>query len=87
MDRVILEFLPIAIIAIGCGIMKLTEEVKPTLREQAHAFVGGILLCLSIFLSLSYFNLDYGVRVGASALITFIGLDKAIEYLNKFKGR
>ena len=87
MDRVILEFLPIAIIAIGCGIMKLTEEVKPTLREQAHAFVGGILLCVSIFLSLSYFNLDYGIRVGASALITFIGLDKAIEYLNKFRGR
>ncbi|MDY6056271.1 MAG: hypothetical protein SPI60_00495 [Campylobacter lanienae] len=86
MDRVILEFLPIAIIAIGCGIMKLTEEVKPTLREQAHAFVGGILLCFSIFLSLSYFGLDYGVRVGASALITFIGLDKAIEYLNKFRG-
>ena len=83
----ILEFLPIGIIAFGCGIMKLTEEVKPTLREQAHAFVGGILLCLSIFLSLSYFGLDYGVRVGASALITFIGLDKAIEYLNKFKGR
>ena len=67
--------------------MKLTEEVKPTLREQAHAFVGGILLCVSIFLSLSYFNLDYEIRVGASALITFIGLDKAIEYLNKFKGR
>ena len=83
----ILEFLPIAIIAFGCGIMKLTEEVKPTLREQAHAFVGGILLCVSIFLSLSYFNLDYEIRVGASALITFIGLDKAIEYLNKFKGR
>lgn len=83
----ILEFLPIGIIAFGCGIMKLTEEVKPTLREQAHAFVGGILLCVSIFLSLSYFNLDYEIRVGASALITFIGLDKAIEYLNKFKGR
>ena len=83
----ILEFLPIGIIAIGCGIMKLTEEAKPTLREQTHAFVGGILLCFSIFLSLSYFNLDYEIRVGASALITFIGLDKAIEYLNKFKGR
>ena len=79
--------MPIAIIAFGCGIMKLTEEVKLTLREQAHAFVGGILLCVSIFLSLSYFNLDYEIRVGASALITFIGLDKAIEYLNKFKGR
>ena len=83
----ILEFLPIAIIAIGCGIMKLTEEVKPTKREQIHAFTGGILLCFSIFLSLSYFNLGYEIRVGASALITFIGLDKAIEYLNKFKGR
>ena len=83
----ILEFLPIGIIAFGCGIMKLTEEVKPTLREHTHAFVGRILLCFSIFLSLSYFNLGYEIRVGASALITFIGLDKAIEYLNKFKGR
>ena len=83
----ILEFLPIGIIAIGCGIMKLTEEVKPTKREQIHAFTGAILLCFSIFLSLSYFNLGYEIRVGASALITFIGLDKAIEYLNKFKGR
>ncbi|MDD5785991.1 hypothetical protein [Campylobacter lanienae] len=85
MDTII-EFLPIAIIAIGCGIMKLTEEVKSTLREQAHAFVGGILLCVSIFLSLGYFNLDYGIRVGVSALITFIGLDKAIEYFNKIRG-
>lgn len=83
----ILEFLPIGIIAFGCGIMKLTEEVKPTKREQIHAFTGGILLCFSIFLSLSYFNLGYEIRVGASALITFIGLDKAIEYFNKFKGR
>ena len=83
----ILEFLPIGFIAIGCGILKLTDEVKPTLREQSHAFVGGILLCFSIFLSLRYFNLGYEIRVGASALITFIGLDKAIEYLNKFKGR
>ena len=83
----ILEFLPIGIIAFGCGIMKLTEEVKPTKREQIHAFTGGILLCFSTFLSLSYFNLGYEIRVGASALITFIGLDKAIEYLNKFKGR
>ena len=83
----ILEFLPIGIIAFGCGIMKLTEEVKPTKREQIHAFTGGILLCFSIFLSLSYFNLGYEIRVGASALITFVGLDKAIEYLNKFKGR
>lgn len=87
MDVIILEFLPIAIIAFGCGIVKLTSEEQPTKREQIHAFVGGILLCVSIFLSLSYFNLDYGIRVGASALITFIGLDKAIEYLNKFRGR
>ena len=86
MDTII-EFLPIGIIAFGCGIMKLTEEVKPTKREQIHAFTGGILLCFSIFLSLSYFNLGYEIRVGASALITFIGLDKAIEYFNKFKGR
>ena len=87
MDIIILEFLPLAIIAFGCGIVKLTSEEQPTKREQIHAFTGGILLCVSIFLSLSYFNLDYGIRVGVSALITFIGLDKAIEYLNKFKGR
>ena len=85
MDRII-EFLPIAIIAIGCGIVKLTHEKKTSLREKINAFAGGILLCVSIFLSLSYFNLDYGIRVGMSALITFIGLDKAIEYFNKIRG-
>lgn len=85
MDRVI-EFLPVAIIAIGCGIVKLTHDEKTSTREKINAFVGGILLCVSIFLSLSYFNLDYGIRVGTSALITFIGLDKAIEYFNKIRG-
>ena len=87
MDVIILELLQLAIIAFGCSIVKLTSEEQPTKREQIHAFTGGILLCVSIFLRLSYFNLDYGIRIGVSALITFIGLDKAIEYLNKFKGR
>ena len=82
---VILEFLPIAFIAIGCGIVKLTGEAKTSFREQVNSFVGGIILCVSIFLSLSYFGLDYGIRVGVSALITFIGLDKAIEYVNKIR--
>ena len=85
MDRIV-EFLPVVIIAIGCGIVKLTHEEITSLREKINAFAGAILLCVSIFLSLSYFNLDYGVRVGVSALITFIGLDKVIEYFNKIRG-
>ena len=85
MDRII-EFLPVAIIAIGCGIVKLTHKEKSSPREKINAFIGGILLCVSIFLSLSYFDLDYENRVGMSALITFIGLDKAIEYFNRIRG-
>ena len=85
MDRII-EILPIAIIAIGCGIVKLTHKEKTSPREKINAFIGGILLCVSIFLSLSYFDLDYEIRVGVSALITFIGLDKAIEYFNRIRG-
>lgn len=86
MDRII-EFLPLVIIAIACGIVNLTGENNTTLREQAHAFFGGILLCVSIFLCLSYFDLTYEIRVGVSALVTFIGIDKAVEYFHKFKGK
>ena len=86
MARYIIEFLPIVIIAIGCGIVKLTGEAKATPREQIHAFTGGVILCVSIFLTLSYLELSYNVRVGISGLVTFIGLDRAIEYFNKLKG-
>lgn len=86
MDQYIIEFLPIVTIAVGCGIVKVTGEVKVTPREQINAFAGGILLCVSIFLTLSYLELSYNVRVGISGLLTFIGLDKAIEYYNKLKG-
>ena len=85
MDRYIVEFLPIVIIAVGCGIVKVTGEAKATPREQINAFTGGILLCVSIFLALSYLDLSYNARVGISGLLTFIGLDKAIEYYNKLK--
>lgn len=87
MASYIIEFLPIAIIAIGCGIVKLTGEAKSSLREQINAFTGGIILCVCIFLALSYLDLEYNVRVGVSGFLTFIGLDKAIEYFNKIRSR
>lgn len=86
MASYIIGFLPIAIIAIGCGIVKLTGEAKTSLREQINAFTGGIILCICIFLALSYLDLEYNVRVGLSGFLTFIGLDKAIEYFNKIRG-
>lgn len=83
----IIEFLALGIIAIACGIVKLTEEENITIREQINALFSGIILCISIFLCLSYFDLTYEIRIGVSAIVTFIGLDKAIEYFNKFKGK
>lgn len=78
-----LELLPIALVGLLAGFMSAldnSEDIRKCFKIGIKRIILSSFLCVVAYSILSATDLPYLARVGISACIGFLGIDKAIEY-------
>lgn len=78
-----LELLPIALVGLLAGFMGAldnSEDIRKCFKIAIKRIVLSSFLCVVAYSILSATDLPYLARVGISACIGFLGIEKAISY-------
>lgn len=87
MESSYLELIPIILVGLLAGFMGALDnkdDMKQGLREGLKRVVISSFLCVVCYSILSATDLPYLAKVGVSACVGFLGLDKAVGLVKEF---
>ena len=86
MEAEYLELIPIALVGLLAGFMGALDNkdcIKAGIKEAIKRIVISSFLCIVTYSILSATDLPYLAKVGVSACVGFLGLDKAIKLVKE----
>lgn len=86
MEAEYLELIPIALVGLLAGFMGALDNkdcIKAGIKEAIKRIVISSFLCIVTYSILSATDLPYLAKVGISACVGFLGLDKAIKLVKE----
>lgn len=86
MEAEYLELIPITLVGLLAGFMGALDNkdcIKAGIKEAIKRIVISSFLCIVTYSILSATDLPYLAKVGISACVGFLGLDKAIKLVKE----
>ena len=83
------ELLPIIVLGIFAGLAKFFQrdddatKPNPTWRDFFYNTIASMVICVIIYACLDSTNLSYLTKFAISGLVSFLGIDKALDYAQK----
>ncbi len=85
----LLELSPLFIVGIICGLSNYLSDEEDNCEDKKikcifKYIINSAVLCTIIYCILTSLDLAYLTKVGISAAITYLGIDKALSLIKEF---
>ena len=82
------ELTPIIVLGIFAGLAKFFQrdddpKHKVTWRDFFYNTIASMVICVIVYAVLDSTNLSYLTKFAISGLVSFLGIDKALDYAQK----
>lgn len=83
------ELAPIIVLGIFAGLAKFFQRdddeshPNPTIRDFFYNTITSMVICVIIYAALDSTDLSYLTKLAISGLVSFLGIDKALDYAQK----
>ena len=83
------ELAPIVVLGIFAGLAKFFQrdddesKPNPTIRDFFYNTIASMVVCVIVYGCLDSTDLSYLTKLAVSGLVSFLGIDKALDYAQK----
>lgn len=83
------ELAPIVVLGIFAGLAKFFQrdddesKPNPTIRDFFYNTIASMVVCVIVYACLDSTDLSYLTKFAVSGLVSFLGIDKALDYAQK----
>lgn len=83
------ELAPIVVLGIFSGLAKFFQrdddesKPNPTIRDFFYNTIASMVVCVIVYACLDSTDLSYLTKFAVSGLVSFLGIDKALDYAQK----